>query len=49
VEKADKGPWDLNLEVIDILGEPGCGWHYEVGFKTVWDGHHFPKGMCPFA
>lgn len=49
MEKTNKGPWDLNLEVTDILGEPGCGWHYRVGFKTVWDGRHFPKGMCPFA
>ena len=45
----ERGPWDLSLEVIDILGEPGCGWHYRVGFKTMWDGRHFPKGMCPFA
>jgi uncharacterized repeat protein (TIGR04076 family) len=44
-----EGPWDLSLEVIDILGEPGCGWNYPIGFKTRWDGRHFPKGMCPFA
>lgn len=47
--ETDKGPWDLGLEVIDILAQPGCGWNYEVGFKTVWDGRHFPEGMCPFA
>jgi uncharacterized repeat protein (TIGR04076 family) len=41
--------WDLQLEVIDILGEPGCGWGYEVGFKTLWDGRRYPMGMCPFA
>lgn len=43
------GPWDLSLEMVDILREPHCGWNYQVGFKTVWDGRHFPKGMCPFA
>lgn len=43
------GPWDLELEVIDVLGEPGCGWNYSPGFKTFWDGRHFPEGMCPFA
>jgi uncharacterized repeat protein (TIGR04076 family) len=47
--RGDGSPWDLTLEVIDILGEPGCGWHYQVGFETVWDGRHFPEGMCPFA
>ena len=41
--------WDLELEVVDILGDPGCGWNYSVGFKTEWDGRHFPEGMCPFA
>ena len=45
----EEGPWDLGLEVVDILREPHCGWNYQVGFKTVWDGRHFPKGMCPFA
>jgi uncharacterized repeat protein (TIGR04076 family) len=45
----DDGPCDLDLEVIDILGQPGCGWNYQVGFKTRWDGRHFPRGMCPFA
>ncbi len=43
------GPWDLELEVIDVLGEPGCGWNYAPGFRTLWDGRHFPEGMCPFA
>lgn len=43
------GPWDLELVVIDVLGEPGCGWNYAPGFKTHWDGRHFPDGMCPFA
>jgi len=47
--ETDKGPWDLGLEVIGILMEPGCGWNYKVGFKTAWDGRHFPEGMCPFA
>jgi uncharacterized repeat protein (TIGR04076 family) len=47
--EADPGPWDLELEVIDILGQPGCGWNYVPGFKTLWDGRHFPEGMCPFA
>lgn len=45
----EKGPWDLSLEVVDILRRPHCGWDYEVGFKTVWDGRHFPEDMCPFA
>ena len=49
MKKTDRGPWDLGLEVIDVLRQPGCGWHYKVGFKTRWDGRHFPKGMCPFA
>ena len=49
MEKANQGPRDLNLEVIDIRGEPGCGWRYRVGLKTVWDGRQFPKGMCAFA
>ena len=43
------GPWDLELEVIDVLGEPGCGCNYAPGFRTLWDGRHFPDGMCPFA
>jgi len=46
---SQRGPWDLRLEVVDILREPGCGWNYRVGFSTLWDGRHFPKGMCPFA
>ena len=45
----DRGPWDLELTVVDILREPDCGWKYQVGFTTRWDGRHFPKGMCPFA
>jgi uncharacterized repeat protein (TIGR04076 family) len=44
-----RGPWDLELEVVDILAQPGCGWNYSPGFKTWWDGRHFPEGMCPFA
>jgi uncharacterized repeat protein (TIGR04076 family) len=47
--EADPAPWDLELAVIDVLGQPGCGWNYSPGFKTLWDGRHFPEGMCPFA
>jgi uncharacterized repeat protein (TIGR04076 family) len=46
---SERGPWDLELEVIDVLGRPGCGWNYGPGFRTRWDGRHFPEGMCPFA
>jgi len=49
MQKTGKGPWDLGLEVIGRLREPGCGWNYQVGFKTVWDGRRYPKDMCPFA
>lgn len=45
----DCGPWDLDLEVVGMQREPGCGWNYESGFKVRWDGRHYPKGMCPFA
>ena len=49
MEGTTDGPWNLQLEVIDVLGEPGCGWNYAPGFTTLWDGRHFPDGMCPFA
>jgi uncharacterized repeat protein (TIGR04076 family) len=49
MDKTDTGPWDLELTVVDVMREPGCGWHYSVGFRTRWDGRHFPEGMCPFA